>query len=705
MYAVQINANVDNGGKMLMKTVAKASLLALLCVNALAHVETHPFSVHDMVAMERLSQPAVSPDGKWIVYVNRAFDLNANKWTSNLWLVSTDGTMSRPLTTVKHKSDNSPVWSPDSNSVAFLSNRGESQQIWLIPLAGGEPHQLSNFQVDVSNFKWSPDGAKLAFTADVYPEAVSLEDTQKRDKDKEASHAKGMIFNHLMIRHWDEWFVGKRSHIFVVPVEKSHSHHAAWSLAGKPIDLMQGVNGDSPTKPFGGAEEFDWSPDGKEIAYTMQIGNDMAWNTDLNIYVVPVSGNKAQCISCENKATDKIPAYSPDGKTIAYLAMARGGFESDQLKIKLYDRKTGSIQTIADNWDCSVQSLSWTKDGKSLLVTAEEKARQKIFEVNVADSSVKERVADGHNDAVNVIASTHGVVYAKDSLMGPAEIWSADESGHQKQLTHVNAERLANAQRSVPEEFEFVGALGETVRGWILKPVGFKEGKKYPLAFLIHGGPQGAWDDSFSYRWNPQAYAGAGFGVVTINFHGSTGYGQQFTDSISGDWGGKPFEDLMKGLDHVLAHNKWIDEHRVAALGASYGGYMINWINGHTDRFKCLVNHDGVFDSVSMYYSTEELWFEEWEHKGTPWLSPELYAKVSPSNYVANWKTPTLVIQGAKDYRITDAQGFSTFTALQRRGVPSKLLYFPDENHWVLKPHNSILWHDTVIGWLHEWLK
>lgn len=692
----------------------KTLLVVLMCVSALTHAQTHhhPFSVHDMVAMQRLSQPAVSPDGKWVVYANKSFDLNANKWTSNLWLVSTDGKISRALTNVKHKSDNSPVWSPDGNSIAFLSNRGGSQQIWVIEVAGGgesrastEAHPLSNFPVDVSNLKWSPDGTKLAFTADVYPEAVSLEDTQKLEKNKEARHATGIIYNHLMIRHWDEWFAGKRSHIFVVGVKKSSTHAGRWALTAKPVDLMQGVDGDSPTKPFGGAEEFDWSPDSKEIAYTMQIGNNMAWTTDLNVYVVPVSGGKAQCITCGNKATDKVPAYSPDGKTIAYLAMARPGFESDQLKIKLYDRKTGSIKTIADKWERSAQSLAWTNDSQSLLVTAEEKARQKIFEVNVSNGAVKERVGDAHNDAVSVVSSTRDVVYTKDSMMGPAEIWTADEAGQQKQLTHANAERVASAQMSVPEEFEFVGALGEKVHGWILKPVGFKAGAKYPLAFLIHGGPQGAWDDSFSYRWNPQAYAGAGFGVVMIDFHGSTGYGQKFTDSISGDWGGKPFEDLIKGFNYVIENYKWVDEFRVAGLGASYGGYMINWINGHTDRFKCLVNHDGVFGSDSMYYATEELWFTEWEHKGTPWVNPDLYAKVSPANYVKNWKTPTLVIHGGKDYRVPDTQGFSTFTALQRLGVPSKLLYFPDENHWVLKPANSILWHDTVIAWLREWLK
>jgi dipeptidyl aminopeptidase/acylaminoacyl peptidase len=490
-----------------------------------------------------------------------------------------------------------------------------------------------------------------------------------------------------------------------VPVKQSES---GWNTAGEPLDLMKGVDADCPTKPFGGAEEYAWSPDGKEIAYTAQLADGIAWSTDLNVFTVPVTGGSAKCITAANKATDTGPAYSPDGTTIAYRAMARPGFESDRLRIALYDRAKGESRTLTEAWDRSPSDLVWSPDGKSLLATASESARQKLFQVDATSGQAQLVVGDHYNSGATYLGrgGNPRIVYAQDSLTAPAEIFTANADGSSaKRLTHVTDERMKLARVSQPAEFTFAGAGGERVQAWILKPVGFEEGKKYPVAFVIHGGPQGAIEDHFHYRWNPQAFAGAGFAVIAVNFHGSTGFGQAFTDSISGDWGGKPFEDLMKGLDHALANYAWLDADRVAALGASYGGWMINWINGHTKRFKCLVNHDGGFDEFANYFTTEELWFPEWEFKGVPWERPELYDKFSPSRYVKEWQTPTLVIHGANDFRLVDAEGIATFTALQRRGIPSQLLYFPDENHWVLKPKNSIVWHDTIIAWLKRWLK
>jgi dipeptidyl aminopeptidase/acylaminoacyl peptidase len=653
----------------------------------------HPFSVRDMVAMERLGDPQPSPDGKWVVFTRRTWNAETNETTTNLWIVALSGGEPRRLTASKGR-DTGPRWSPDGNSIAFLSSRSGSSQIWTIDPRGGEALQRTTFPVDVDNVQWSMDGARLAFSAEVYPDCNDLNCTASRDKEKDADPVKARSYTSLPFRHWDAWEDGKRSHIFV------------WALkGGDPIDLMKGADADSPTKPFGGTEEFAWSPDGKEIAFTAKMGKDAAWSTDLNIHLAATDGSGFRNVTGGNRALDTQPAWSPDGRMIAYLAMTRPGFEADRQRVMLYDRATGQSRALTETWDRSAQSLLWSRDGRTIFVTAEDTARAKIFAVPASGGEPRVVVGEHHNSAP-ALAGRDRLVFTQDSLTSPAEVFTCRADGSDLQaLTRVNAARVREAEMSTPEEFWFKGAQGDRVHGWILKPVGFQPGSKYPVAFLIHGGPQGTWDDHFHYRWNPQAYAGAGYVAVTIDFHGSTGYGQAFTDAIREDWGGKPYDDLMKGLDHVVATNGYVDGGRVCALGASFGGYMVNWIAGHTDRFKCLVSHDGEFDEKNSYYMTEELWFPEWEFGGPPWENKTLYERFSPSEYVRNWKTPMLVIHSALDFRLPETEGFSVFTALQRRGVPSKLLYFPDENHWVQKPKNSLLWHDTVLGWLDQWLK
>ena len=671
------------------------TILALGCSMATAAAAAgHPFSVHDMVAMERLGDPQPSPDGKFVVFTRRTWDEKANKVSTNLWLVSADGKTLRQLTSAK-ASDTSPRWSPDGRTIAFISSRGGSSQIWTIDMAGGEAIRKSDFPIDVDNVQWSPDGARFAFSAEVYPDCEDMACTAKRDKEKDENPVKARIYTNLMIRHWDTWEDSKRSHIFVWPGRAG---------AG-PVDIMKGADADSPTKPFGGAEEFAWSPDGREIAFTAKMVDNEAISTDTDIYLAAADGGGYKCITESNQAVDTTPVYSPDGKKIAYLAMARPGYESDKQSVVVYDKASATSRILTGAWDRSAGSVLYSADGARLVITATDEARSKIFSVDATTGRVTPIVSDHYNSSVS-LAPGGRLVFLQDSLTAPAEVFTSriDGTGLTR-LTGINDARVAATAMSQPEEFWFTGSRGVKLHGWLLKPVGFEKGRKYPVAFLIHGGPQGSWEDHFHYRWNPQVYAGAGYVMVSIDPHGSTGYGQAVTDGVNGDWGGKPYDDLMKGLDYVLANYSYADADRVGALGASYGGYMVNWIAGHTDRFKCLVSHDGELDIKTSYYITEELWFPEWEMGGTPWDKKEPYVRFSPSEYVQNWKTPMLVIHGALDFRLPETEGMAVFTALQRRGIPSKFLYFPDENHWVLKAKNSILWHETVIGWLDQWLK
>jgi len=664
--------------------------------------DAHAFTARDLHSTYRLADIAPSPDGSKVAFTKQAWDERSNKTTINIWTISSDGTGIAPLTTGVGHSNTSPSWSPDGGHLAFVSERDNQKQVFCISTRGGKPHRLTNFPVRVDTLRWSPKGNKIAFSAAVYPDVGSLEETAERDKQR-AKEPKHMKFDRLFIRHWDRWNDGKRNHIFVLSVKKSKTN-PKWIAIGPPKDLMKGFDGDCPVPPFGGREDYDLSPDGRELAFTSQTGQDEAWSTNLDVYIVPIDGGRPKCITEENRAADSQPVYSPDGKKIAYLAMSRPGFESDRRRIKVYDRETREICTLTEDWDRSPESLAWSPDSKYLLATAQDFGRTKVFRVSATDGSKMELVGE-HCNANVAVSKGDLVYYTQDSLKSGAEIWRAalDGSG-QRKLTKLNESRLSHVKMVEPEEFWFVGAEGQQVQAWLLKPFGFTPGEKYPVAFVIHGGPQGATEDTFHYRWNLQAFAGAGYGVIAVNFHGSTGFGQDFTDSISGDWGGKPFQDLMMGLDYALVNYPWLDANRMAALGASFGGWMVNWINGHTDRFKCLVNHDGGFDEFVSYFTTDELWFPEWDFKGTPWENPGLYDKFSNSRYVANWKTPTLVIHGARDYRLIDGEGIATFTALQRRGIPSRLLYLPNENHWVLNPKTSILWHETVLSWLDEWL-
>jgi dipeptidyl aminopeptidase/acylaminoacyl peptidase len=683
---------------------------------------THPFSVRDMLAMDRITDPQVSPDGKVVVFVVRQTDLDANCGRTHLWIVATDGTGLRRLTS-RPESDSNPRWSPDGRTIWFLSSRSGSSQVWKIAIDGGEAEQATKEPLDVGNLLVSPEGKSIAYTMEVFPDAKTAGDTKSRLDEREKSKATGRIYESLFVRHWDTWEDGRRSHLFVRPV-----------VGGDAVDVMRGMDADTPSQPFGGPEEITFTPDGKGIVFAAKnVGRTEAWSTNFDLYYAPVDGSAApRCLTEENKAWDSYPAFSPDGKTLAYLAMSRPGYESDQFKVVLRDWPNGPKRIPAPLWDRSASAIGWSTDGRSIYVIAANTGQESLFSIDVKSGNVQTMVKDGTVHAFSVAGDR--LVYSLSNLRSPAELHCVRLDGWQpqaklgdgrngqpspmpsaltlppgadmKQLTNINAEKVAAARVGDCEQFSFLGWNDETVYAYIVKPVDFDPGKKYPVAFLIHGGPQGSYGNVFHYRWNPQAYAGAGYAVVMVDFHGSTGYGQAFCDSIRGDWGGKPLVDLQKGLAAALARYSWMDGDRVGALGASFGGYTINWIAGQwPDRFRCLVNHDGSLDERMAYFDTEELWFPEWDHKGTPWDNPSAYEEQNPLRFVGRWKTPMLVIHGGQDFRVPLTQGLGTFNALQRRGIAGKLLYFPDENHWVLKPQNSILWHETVIAWLDQWLK
>ncbi|ATB27494.1 alpha/beta hydrolase family protein [Melittangium boletus] len=671
--------------------------LPLVAAFALAAAPTHPYSVQDQVTMRRISDPSVSPDGKRIAFVLRTTDLEANRGRTDLWLVDADGRNPRQLT-FSPESEGQPTWSPDGQSLFFLSSRGGSSQVFRLPLGGGEAQPVTKLPLDVGAFRLSRDGKRLAVALEVYPDCASLECTVQRQQEHQKKKSSGQLHDSLFARHWDTWRDGRRSHLFVLPVEGSAA----------PRDVMAGMDADGPSKPFGGPEEFTFTPDGKGLVFTARdVGASEAWSTDLDLFLASVeSAGAPRKLTEKNRATDTSPVFSPDGKTLAYLAMSRPGYESDRLRVVLRSWPDGKERVLAEAWDRSAGSLTWSADGKSVLVTADELGQHPVFSLNVANGQV--RALSGPGSAAEPRALPDGrVVFLRDDLKSPADLYSVRaDGGDVRQLTRVNEEALARIRFGDYEQFSFPGWNGETVRGFVVKPVDFDAKKKYPVAFLIHGGPQGSFGNHFHYRWHPQTYAGRGYVAVMVDFHGSTGYGQAFTDAIRGDWGGKPLEDLQKGLEAAVQRYAFMDGGRVCALGASYGGYMINWIAGQMpERFRCLVNHDGNLDEKMAYFNTEELWFPEWEHGGTPWDKPEGYTKHNPIDHVAKWKTPMLVIHGGQDFRVVDTQGLATFTVLQRRGIPSKLLYFPDENHWVVKPANSIQWHDTVLDWLDQWTK
>lgn len=670
-------------------------LLPLLVAPWRAAAAGKPFSIDDLLDIKSVSDPQLSPNGRHVVFVVSEIDRENSKTNSSLYIVEAKaGSHPRRLTTTPG-ANNHPRWSPDGKTIAFLSSRGESSQVWLLPFdMPGEPRKLTGLPIDIGGFVWSPDGTKVAATAEVYPGA-SPEQTAAREKAKEAEKTKVKAFDSLMIRHWMSWDEGKRSHLFVVDIE-----------TGETRDVIPDWTANVPPAPFGGSTAYCFTPDSQALVFTSEPLKEMAWSTNTDLWLVPLAGGAPKNLTESNLGSDGEPLFSPDGKALAYLSQARAGFEADQFVLKTVawggNGPQGPPTPMNPKIDRPVLSYNWTKEGKILAVIDDQGFHA------IVDLASGQRLLKGKDaNSASMTPNGSALVYLGDAANQPAEVYLAEADGEPVKLTGFNDAMVRQRDLQPAETFTFKGADGDEVSGLLIRPPGFDPAKKYPVLFLIHGGPQGAWHDEWHGRWNYQLFAAPGYAVVAVNPRGSTGYGQKFTDQISTDWVGRVYEDLMKGLDHALKTYEFLDGDRVAAAGGSYGGFMVNWIGGHTDRFRCLISHAGVFDLHSMYFTTEELWFAEWEFSGPPWQPkvPKIYEDQSPSRFVAQYKTPTLITHGALDFRVPEAQGIGLFTALQRLGVPSRLVLFPDEGHWIQKPHNRAVWWREMHGWLAQYLK
>src|SRR5580700_94644 len=719
----------------LMRRLFLSLLVLAFTLPAIAQSK-HPFTFDDMMKLKRVGDPQVSPDGKWVIFSVVDVDLDANTKTPHIWIVPTAGGQEREI--IADQDADRPRWAPDGKRFAFLSTKEGGSQVWIADFDGvagtvTATHKLTDIVTEAGGELWSPDGKNILFTSDVYPNCT-FDDRGEANCNKltldaaQNGKVKAQIFDHLLYRHWNAYKEGKRTHIFVVEVPRGNADVTIVThILSPPSDLTPG-DYDAPVFSLGGQDNYAFSPDGQEICYSSNHDKNPADSTNNDLWIVPVGGGPAKNITADNPASDSTPLYSPDGRYIAYRAQQRPGYESDRFRLMLYDRKTGEKKDLTENFGEWVGTYAWSPDSKVIYFSAGEGGYQPLFRVGL-DDLVVVRVMAGTYDDLDFAPDGRTLALTQNSIAFPSRIdvvstgivegrWAQILGNYPKGTKRINltgveprtladpdAEILSRVSMSPIESFYFTGAHNDKVEGFLVKPPDFDASKKYPVKFLIHGGPEGAWGDDWSYRWNPELFAANRYVVIMINFHGSTGYGQKFIDAINGDWGGAPYEDLMKGLDYAEMTYPFIDKDRECALGASYGGYAINWILGHTDRFKCLVSHDGMFNAESAWGTTEELWFNNWEFKGTPYDNRAMYQKWSPHQYAKNFKTPTLVIHGQRDYRLDVSEGLQLFTTLQMEGIPSKMLYFPDEGHWVLKPQNSRLWYETVNAWVDQWTK
>ena len=669
--------------------------LLLLATCAIVFAQKKPFDVNALLDLKRIGDPQVSPDGRLVAFTVQTVDVSANKKPIQVWTVPLDGGTPRQITH-DGESNQRPRWSPDSKRIAYLSDRGGSSQIWMMDPDGGNASQVTNLVTEADGHIFSPDGKNLIFISAVYPECGADDACNKKNLDAEkAGKVKARIYTELLYRHWNAWQGKRRSHLMVMP-----------AAGGAVKDLTPGTR-DVPPFSLGGSDDYDISPNGQEVCFSMNADPVPATSTDSDLYVVSLASGQPPVKITITMGADANPRYSPDGKYIAWRAQMRAGYESDRWRLMTLERSTGKVTNLTESLDRWVNSFTWSPDSGSLFFTTSDRGRQAIQVIPVAGGAARTAASgDSELDDMQLTRNGRPKVYTQQSGVSPVEIYRASSSGGLAvALTRLNDQTLGDHQMTPLEEFWVDGAEGAKVHSFMIRPPDFTPTRKYPVLMLIHGGPQGFWGHAWTYRWNAQVFAAAGYLVVMPNPRGSTGYGQKFVDEINNDWGGRAFDDIMAVADHIVSDVPFADASKMTAAGGSYGGYMIDWILGHTQRFKALISHDGVYNLTSEFGATEELWFPLWEYGGTPWGKPENYAKWSPNNIVQEFHTPTLVIHGEQDFRVPVNQGLELFTALQMQKVPSKLLLFPDEGHWVLKPQNSILWYKTFIEWMDSWVK
>lgn len=690
---------------MSVLTPLRRPLLAALFLAASLAAFARPFTLDDLFKFHRVADPQLSPDGRTVVFTVTDPLRAENRSKSDLWIIPAAGGEARQLTH-SPKNDRHARWSPDGRWIVFESTRGGSLQLWIMPVDGGEPRQLTTISTEAGNPVWSAQGDKIAFVSAVFPEfsEKAFAESDKLNKDKLAAldknPVKPRVFDQLLYRHWDSWVEGKRQHVFVLSVKDGIA-------VGEPRDVTPGDNDGVPTSDtFADGDEFAFSADGQSIFFTAPPlpTRTQAWNTNHDLWQVDLASGQRRQITT-NPAADGCPRPSPDGKYLAYRAQARAGFEADRWQLMLLDLATGQTRSLTAALDLGVDEPQWAPDSSRLYFSTMEKAAHSYWQVSPATNAKPERLFGGGSPSgLSLAADGRSGVYLYSGFNQPPEVmgWTPGASAGTR-LTHLNDALLKDVELSPPESVTVAGAGGTPVQMWILRPPGFDAAKKYPLVFWVHGGPQGAFADGWSTRWNAQLWAAQGYVLALPNPRGSTGFGQKFTDEISRDWAGKVYDDLMACLAH-LEKQPFIDTTRMATAGASFGGYMMNWFEGHTTKFKTIICHNGVYNFESMYGSTEEVWFDEWDH-GKPWEADAHEKAFSPHLYAANFKTPMLIIHSDLDFRIPTTEGMQMFTALQRQGIRSRLLMFPDEGHWVLKPGNSAFWHQTVFDWLADYLK